>query len=456
VTTIRPAALDAFVAFVDDECGGNLRDPRVIQRYEPFELAYETRVDPSFDPFGPDYFAAQLKLYQEIAGRPLDQWTGELHPVEIDSLLDAPNPQGILDVRHVSENVRALSSMLSMACLPSRARILDMGAGHGMSSEVFAFSGARVLAVDIDRNLSTLAEARAKRRALDIRRAVMSFDSLAGIDPRSADAAFFFQSLHHALRPWQLLEDLAEKVTPEGVIGFCGEPVHDAVWKHWGLRLDIESVYVARKFGWFESGWSRTFIECCFRRMGWTLLLFRGGHQGGLTGLAARSPEKLSEIALRAFQLGVRTADEARPIADNRGFASQIGNLSWQGSIGPILRARDGHPGGFLCFGPYAGLSRGRYRVRFILRMLSSPETSNCAAPPRLTIDVVSGTGTNTHLVEQVALRAADGPVAIDLAFELTRDEVQLEARAFVPNAGVVWEMSLPQFVSVDGVDLTS
>jgi len=447
VTTIRPAALDAFVAFVDGECGGNLRDPRVVQRFQPFELTYDTRVDPSFDPFGPDYFAAQLELYREIAGRPLDQWSGELHPVDIDSLVDAPNPQGILDVPHVSENVRALSSLLSLACLPSRARILDMGAGHGMSSEVFAFSGARVLAVDIDPNLSTLAELRAKRRALDIRRAVMNFDSLAGIEAQSADAAFFFQSLHHALKPWQLLEDLAEKLTPDGVIGFCGEPVHDSVWKHWGLRLDIESVYVARKFGWFESGWSRTFIQRCFQRMGWTLLLFPGGHQGGLTGLAARSPGRLSEIAARASQLGVHPLGEDLPVPDAAGFASQIGNLSWQSSIGPFMRAREGHPGGFLCFGPYAALKRGRHRVRFLLRLLS-PSTFSGPTTCRVIFDVVSGTGSQTHLVEQVEMRPADEPLAVSFVFELQRDAEMLEARAFVPDRNAIWEMSLPQFSS--------
>jgi SAM-dependent methyltransferase len=449
VTTVRPAALDAFVAFVDDECGGNLRDPRVVQRYQPFELAYDTRVDPSFDPFGPDYFAAQLELYREIAGRPLDQWSGELHPVDIGSLIDAPNPQGILDVPHVSENVRALSSLLSMACLPSRARILDMGAGHGMSSEVYAFSGARVLAVDIDPNLSTLAEMRAKRRALDIRRAVMNFDSLTGIEAQSADAAFFFQSLHHALKPWELLEDIAEKLTPDGVIGFAGEPVHDAIWKHWGLRLDIESVYVARKFGWFESGWSQAFIQRCFERMGWTLLLFRGGHQGGLTGLAARSPGKLSQIAARAAQIGVYSLGEELSVPGATGFASQIGSLSWRSSIGPFMRAREGHTGGFLCFGPYAALKRGRHRVQFLLRLLS-PSPPSASAAHRMIFDIVSGTGSRTHLVEQVDVRAADRPVVVSFAFELQCDADQLEARAFVPDRGVIWEMSLPQFLPAD------
>ena len=426
MTVVRPTSLNEFVAFVDDECGGNLRHPRVVQRYQPFELAYDTRVDPSFDPFGPDYFAAQLELYREISGRPLDQWSGELHPVDIDSLIDAPNPQGILDVPHVSENVRALSSLLSMACLPSRARVLDMGAGHGMSSEVFAFSGARVLAVDIDPNLSTLAELRAKRRALDIRRAIMNFDSLAGIEPRSADAAFFFQSLHHALKPWQLLEDLAEKLTPDGVIGFCGEPVHDAVWKYWACAwTSSRSMWLASSAGSSRAGPRRSFSVAS---TGWAgiFLLFRGGHQGGLTGLAARSPAGSARSLPAPPSLGsIRWALSCR-FRMRGGFSSQIGELSWQGSIGRFMRAQDGHAGGFLCFGPYAALSGDAIASSFFCACCRR-QRFQAMPHSRVIFDVVSGAGSHTHLVEQVAVLA--------LATERSRLASRSSFRVQIPSS---------------------
>ena len=35
------------------------------------------------------------------------------------------------------------------------------------------------------------------------------------------------------------------------------------MWPSWGLRVDQESLYCTRKFGWFESGWTDTFIMSC-------------------------------------------------------------------------------------------------------------------------------------------------------------------------------------------------
>lgn len=306
--------LDAFVELIDKEFGGNLRDPRVQAQWHSLNLQYRTEVDESINPFSDAYFQSQIKLYNEISGRQLDQESGELHPVDVESLIDCPNPQGLNDVAHVSENVRTLSSMLSLACLRPNAHILDLGAGHGVSSEVYAFCGARVHAVDIDPELSKLAVARAAKRSLHISRSVMNFDSLLSLDGDSYDAAFFFQSLHHCLRPWELIKKLKLKLVDHGVIGFCGEPIQDG-WRHWGLRLDLESVYVARKFGWFESGWSLEFIEECFRRNGMELILVEGGLRGGHIGLAAGDPGKLCLIRENAEALGFKiVGSRGRPM----------------------------------------------------------------------------------------------------------------------------------------------
>src|SRR5438552_7418110 len=104
--------LDSYVAFIDDECGGNLNDPRVSEKFLPIHLIYKTPIDEHLDPFSDEYFKSQVDLYEEIAGTHLNQSSGELHPVDIPSLVDCCNPQGITDVNHVSESVRALASVL--------------------------------------------------------------------------------------------------------------------------------------------------------------------------------------------------------------------------------------------------------------------------------------------------------------------------------------------------------
>ena len=39
-------------------------------------------------------------------------------------------------------------------------------------------------------------------------------------------------------------------------------------WPIWGLRLNAESIYVMKKFGWFENSWSQHFITTCMTKAG--------------------------------------------------------------------------------------------------------------------------------------------------------------------------------------------
>ena len=141
---------------------GNMKHPDFIERFIPIQLQYETQVDDvNTSPYSEEYYQQQISLYEEISGRKLNQTDGELHPVDIDSLLTAPNPIGILDVAHMAEHVRSVAAMLSIAGLTGQAEVLDMGAGHGIASEVMAFMGCRVRAVDIDPGLGELSRRRA-------------------------------------------------------------------------------------------------------------------------------------------------------------------------------------------------------------------------------------------------------------------------------------------------------
>jgi len=296
-------SLAAFINDVDDNFQGNLNHPKVVERYYPMEFKYSTYIDQELDPFSPQYFDQQIALYREITQRELDQWTGELHPVDVPSLVMTANPLGLRNVAFIAEHVRAISSMLTFCNLSDSPKILDLGAGHGLSSEVLAFCGCTVHAVDIDPKLSELSDLRAARRGLDIRRSVLSYDDLSSIEPNTYNAAFFFQSFHHSLKPWVLIETLKSKLVEGGVIAFTGEPIQ-AFWRNWGLRLDQESLYVARKFGWFESGWSHEFLRKCFQRSGFHLKFLNGGHGGGHVGIASTNASVVTESIATARRLG--------------------------------------------------------------------------------------------------------------------------------------------------------
>ena len=296
--------LAEFVRIVDTEYAGDLCATGVAARFYPIDFKYSTRVDQDLNPFSPEYYDQQLALYREIAGRELNQWDGELHPVDVASLVNAPNPLGLGLPNFIGEHVRAISTMLGVADLSPSPFVLDLGAGHGLSSEILAFSGCIVRAIDIDPALGELSRLRAAARGLPIERSILSYDDISSIPDGGYKAAFFFQSLHHCLKPWKLIADLKEKLESQGVIAFTGEPIQ-AGWKNWGLRQDQESLYVARKYGWFESGWSHDFIRACFTRNGYTLHFVSGGHGGGEIGFASLEPGKAQQSLAKAQGMGL-------------------------------------------------------------------------------------------------------------------------------------------------------
>ena len=300
---LTAASLGPFIDEVDANFQGNLNHPTVVSRYYPVEFKFDTVVDQNLDPFSSEYFDQQISLYREITQRDLDQWSGELHPVDVPSLVMTANPLGLRNVGFVAEHVRAISTMLGLCNLGDGARVLDLGAGHGLSSEVMAFCGCTVHAVDIDPKLSQLSDRRATQRGLDIRRSVLSYDDLSAIEAKAYNAAFFFQSFHHCLKPWILIETLKTKLVDGGVIAFTGEPIY-GLWRNWGLRLDQESLYVARKFGWFESGWTHDFLRKCFDRNGFQLKFINGGHGGGQIGMASTDAAVLTQAVATANRLG--------------------------------------------------------------------------------------------------------------------------------------------------------
>jgi 2-polyprenyl-3-methyl-5-hydroxy-6-metoxy-1,4-benzoquinol methylase len=446
MTNLSTDDLDSYVAFVDCECNGDVNDPRVLKRFIPINLLYKTLVDESLDPFSDEYFKLQIDLYEEIAGKHLDQCSGELHPVNMPALLEAPNPLGNNNVDFISEHVRALSSMLSLSCLGVDAPVLDLGAGHGLSSEIYAFCGCQVHAIDIDPQLSELAIKRSVSRSLRVTRSVMNFDSLSSIENSTYRAAFFFQSLHHSLRPWNLIAELKPKLTNSGVIAFSGEPLQDQWWKHWGLRLDQESLYVARKYGWFESGWSRSFITECFKRNGLELVLFENGLRGGMIGISSRDTSHLRQIIDKAISLGFTPICEGDIDNSIGNYHSQIGRFAGN-TLRPSIRTNSNHGAGFLCYGPYISLPKGRYTVSFILRRIDIVNR-NLNSSSSVLFDIVSvAEGSQvTHYTRVVTLNSNEAIQFINVELKLTDAAFRLEARVNVPVGNDMWEMSPPVF----------
>lgn len=256
--------LDAFVAQTDAHGGPGA--PDAIKYWEGFQYVPSTQVDQSIDPYSDEYMSHQLALYRELSGREPDATITELTPLDVERHVQTSNPYGVRDPSNFVLHYLRLGLAIRRAHLPAAPKVLDMGAGWGLSSEFFATLGCDVTAVDVNPDFVDLIRRRQSIHGNDIKAIVATFDDF---EPSEAyDAVVFYECLHHATQPWKLLERVASWLAPHGKIVFAGEPVNDYWWKNWGMRLDAQSVYCIRKFGWFESGWSRAFIVECLQRAG--------------------------------------------------------------------------------------------------------------------------------------------------------------------------------------------
>lgn len=415
------------------------QDPSVVAKYEPIDLHFDTVVDQTLSPYSDAYFDQQLALYREISGRDLNQEEGELHSDDLETLYRAPNPTGIQDSATIAEYVRCVAAMLTLARLGARPVVLDMGAGHGLGSEVIAYTGCAVHAVDIDANLGTLSRQRSTARDLHILRHDLNFDDLSSLPPNHYDAAFFFQALHHSLRPWDLIASLKTKLKPDGVIAFVGEPIQEEWWRHWGVRLDPVSLFVARRSGWFESGWSHAFIRDCFERSGFQLTFFTGGYEGGEIGIATLTDSKRQTVVSHALRLGFNEIHKDGIIGEDQHYRSVSGEatlLCGRPAFRRSLITTDA-----LVYGPYASLTAGRYEVSLLVRGGGSRLRFGKAG--HLTIEVIHGPNSEQLFRSRESGRGAGTVRLVQFEFTVKHDVRKVEVRAF-PHGSLPWTVSVP------------
>lgn len=263
--SVTAATLDTFVA-ESDRLGGP-GNPECEAYWQGFSYSPTAEVDQSLDPFSEAYVEQQLGLHKELSGKGFDQSQNELVEFSLPDHISAVNPYNHPDPAALAMHVQRLSKAFRLAGVKRDGHLLDMGCGWGLSSEVAAYLGLRVTAVDINESFVALVNARAARSGLRIQATQSSFDDYR--PGAEHDVILFYECLHHAVRPWTLLATMARTLSvPHGQLILAGEPINDIWWKHWGLRLDALSVYCMRKFGWFESGWSLAFLQQVFERVG--------------------------------------------------------------------------------------------------------------------------------------------------------------------------------------------
>lgn len=281
-TTLHTSDLDDFVRACDE--AGGIGQAKKDPRFSDVKLVFDSLVDVTLNPFSQSYFLQQQNLYKEITGRDVQQSTNELYPIDVEFHSAGANPYADRNIPLIARHAATIMWTLVLSDAKPGAKVLDLGCGWGLTSELIAYCGGTVHAVDINPQFVQLVNRRVHRHGLPIKARVANFDELNGNE--CYDIILFYECLHHALRPWETLKTVTNYLLPDGKIMWAGEPVNDKWWPHWGLRLDAESLYVMRKFGWFEGGWSESFIKECFRTAGLNLRIHRSPIDGQCIGEA--------------------------------------------------------------------------------------------------------------------------------------------------------------------------
>lgn len=267
---IHAADLNDFIRHVDDI--GGLGTPEFQSIQQSFQLEFSTQIDSEADPYSETYVESQLSLYREISGKSFYDTQSEMTSFDIENMVLSTSPYGIRSPNLLAHHYLRIGEVVYRADLPDAPLALDLGAGWGLSSEFLATLGAEVVAIDVNPLFVELVNRRANRFRFPISASVGTFENL-GVRGRY-DLIMFYECLHHAVRPWQVLASCGNLLALGGKLGLSGEPIQDIWWPHWGMRLDATSVYCIRKFGWFESGWSRSFLADMMHRAGMHLELF--------------------------------------------------------------------------------------------------------------------------------------------------------------------------------------
>jgi 2-polyprenyl-3-methyl-5-hydroxy-6-metoxy-1,4-benzoquinol methylase len=229
------------------------------------------------NPWSADYRAQQHRLWQLITGidRP---YVPELHEREFgwEGVDPVRRPsfymrRDALAVASASDHFFATSMLLKHCGLKPGDRALEYGAGFGQTALALARLGVHVDTVDISATFCEFIRQQADFFQVPLTPHHGPF----GFNPRPGEGyhlIWFYESFHHCEDFFSVVPRLKTMLAPGGRLILGGEPIVDnpnaAVPYPWGIRLHSEVAVVMRKYGWFELGFTREFINILLKKNG--------------------------------------------------------------------------------------------------------------------------------------------------------------------------------------------
>lgn len=378
------------------ECDRAATDDDLRQVFTCFEMAPSgIFAGAGTDPLSGAYHAAQMAFYERISGRAYTL-KNEHTPFDVAAAIARPFPYSTGSCTTAGDHFITIGQFLKVLRLAPGSRILELGPGWGNLTLALAALGHRVTAVDVEPRFCDLIRTRASQAGLDIDVVNADFGWVASVE-QPYDAVVFFECFHHAADHLKLLRDLHHALKPGGRIYLGAEPILADFPVPWGLRMDGQSLWSIRKFGWMELGFNNEYFEHALAATGWSGT--RHAAPGPATWELRRSDEPL-EIA----------ATDAR-------FGSVTGRRTPNGI--QLTRAASG----YALFGPYVPLAPGNYVARLWLDGTEPAEG-------RGKVDVCVQTGAKVVSSRQVAVPSTAGQArCFELLFTLEEQYDDVEVR---------------------------
>jgi len=354
------------------------------------------------DPFAPEYRERQLGLYREVAGRPCS--TGnEASVFDVERAALRPFPFTTGSGRTAGEHFMAIGFLLRAMALPPNSRVLEFGPGWGNTTTMLAKLGHRVTAVDIEPRSCELLRRRVAREGVEVEAVNADFLWAEGEEARGRfDAALFFECFHHCADHLRLLRALRGALAPGGRVFFAAEPISPGFPMPWGLRLDGDSLWAARKNGRMELGFRDDYFQEALSRTGWV------GRKHACPDPAWASVWE----AGRREETVLRFAAAGLPVHTQVG-QRRNGLIEFLGAEGTGVH------------GPYIALPRGRYTARLRFR-------AGWASGGTAVLGVSADNG-ETRIVSRPfeGGRLAETGMAVEVPFEAAADLSGVEVRLF-------------------------
>lgn len=257
--------IDKFIQKTDE--AAEISDDELRKVFSKYHCDYP--FDMPDDPYSDEYYSKVMEMYKTISGRTeYLPYQDEKSPFDFEAAKFNSFPYATQSYTTIGDQIIAQGFLIKMMQLKSGSSVLEFGPGWGETTLHFARAGYKVTAVDIEPAFLNLIKFKCELNKKHVE--VYHSDMLEFTSDTKYDAVVFYECFHHCFQHTEMLQKLNKLIIKDGIIVFAGEPIANIFPYPWGIRLDGQSVWSIRKFGWMELGFTDNYFFETLKKYGWS------------------------------------------------------------------------------------------------------------------------------------------------------------------------------------------